>query len=47
MKENKYGSRELPPVAPQYGQTSNVKPLTANCRTERFVVCSRIAKPRS
>ena len=30
MNENKYGSRELPHVGPKYGQTSNVKPLTAN-----------------
>ena len=33
MNENKYGSRELPPQnpkSPKYGQTVNVRPLTAN-----------------
>lgn len=33
MKENKYGNRELPAINPKsrkYGQTVNVRPLTAN-----------------
>ena len=31
MNEYKHGSsRELPPTHPKYGQTGNVKPLTAN-----------------
>ena len=33
MNENTHGSRELHPliISPKYGQTGNVKPLTANC----------------
>ena len=46
MNENKYGSRELPPVnlnsqiwADELRETVNRKP--------QFVVCSKMAKPRS
>ena len=40
MNENKHRSRELPDpriLSPKYGQTGNVKPLTAN-RSLSFAV---------
>ena len=48
MNENKHGSRKLPPanLNPKYGQTGNVKPLTAS-RGLPFICGYSDGKPRS
>ena len=47
MKTNMATASYQPQIlSPKYGQTGNVKPLTANSKP-RFAVCNKITKPRS
>ena len=44
MKTYIHGSRGLPP---KYGQTVDVKPLTANPKKPQFAVYGKLANPQS